>query len=122
VVCTDHTKRPRTVLGELVCRFGNYLARVFVERTPRRSTWRAPPSQHLEAARSNFLLKLPVLAFGADEDGNADSDQDGGRDQHFGDGEELVRFVVAGDDREDDGEGGAEKSDDGECSVYWTTP
>lgn len=63
-----------------------------------------------------------MLAFGADEDGNADSDQDGGRDQHFGDGEELVRFVVSGDDGEDDGEGGAEKSDDGERSVYWTTP
>ena len=63
-----------------------------------------------------------MLAFGADEDGNADSDQDGGRDQHFGDGEELVRFVVSGNDGEDDGEGGAEESDDCERSVYRTTP
>ena len=38
----------------------------------------------------------------------------------FGDGEEFMRLVVAGDDREDDGKGGAEKSDDGEGSGYRT--
>jgi hypothetical protein len=62
------------------------------------------------------------LSLGSEEDGDAYTDEDGGRDEDLGDGEELMRLVVAGDDREDDGEGGAEKSDDGERSVYWTTP
>jgi len=56
-----------------------------------------------------------ALAFGAEENGDPDSDQDGGRDKDFCDGEELVGLVLSGDHGEDDGQAGAEESNDGQC-------
>ena len=55
-----------------------------------------------------------AFAFISQKDGDSDADEDGGRDQYLGDGEELVGLVFSGDDGEDAGEGGGEESNGGE--------
>ena len=63
---------------------------------------------------SNLRYCSSAFAVAAEEDSDSDADEDGGRDQDFGDGEELVGLVFSGDDGEHDGERCTKQSDGGE--------